>query len=607
MAYLMNRLGISTKILGVIAAMALVAGVLAAISVSRLRSVTGTYNQLLNVGTSAVVSAIRANSQLRQLGYSAHVAASFAGAGEHGRDAAALQEKSYRKALDELTNAAKLEPAIAEQFDSLKSEIDAIEADVTHGLALAAENQPDQAKTALMAMDAKMAPLNARIIALNDDLLARNSAKGDESYKSAEVSIRQLIILSVGGIIASLALGLLVVIRGVTSPLAKLGDRMNRLASGDNGSEVPCVDRGDEIGRMAATVEIFREVAVAKSLADLEKARTDAEQETAVVKVTDGLRQLAQGDLTARLDQSMPESYARLRDDFNTATEALQDAMVQLTSSIQNISVGSTEIRSASNDLSARTEQQAAALEETAAAIDQITSNVRQTAKRAEEVSEAITDAEANANEGGRVVQEAVVAMRAVEQSSKEIAQVVDLIDGIAFQTNLLALNAGVEAARAGDAGRGFAVVANEVRVLAQRSAEAAKDIKRLVHNGSQNVESGVALVGQTGSALALIVTKVAEVTAIAQQITLSTASQATSLQQINTAVSEMDRSTQQNAAMVEQTAAAANSLSSETEELTTLINRFEVGSARAPARRSGTDPKSVQRPQIQLVLAAKN
>jgi methyl-accepting chemotaxis protein len=607
MTYLMNRLGISTKILGVIAAMALVAGVLAAISVVRLRSVTGTYNQLLNVGTSAVVSAIRANSQLRQLGYSTHVAASFGGAEKHGREAAALQEKSYRKALDELTNAAKLEPAIAGQFNSLKSEIDAIEADATRGLALGAQNEPDQAKTALTAMDAKMAPLNARIIALNDDLLARNSAKGDASYKSAETSIRQLIILSVAGIIASVALGLLVVIKGVTSPLANLGDRMNRLANGDNDSEVPCIDRGDEIGRMAGTVETFREAAVAKNRADEEKARTDAEQETAVVKVTDGLRRLAQGDLTARLDQSMPESYGRLRDDFNTATQALQDAMVQVTSSVQNISVGSTEIRSASTELAARTEQQAAALEETAAAMDQITSTVRQTAKRAEEVSDAISNAEVNADEGGRVVQEAVTAMRAVEQSSKEIAQVVDLIDGIAFQTNLLALNAGVEAARAGDAGRGFAVVANEVRVLAQRSAEAAKDIKRLVHKGSLNVESGVALVGQTGSALALIVTKVAEVTAIAQQITLSTASQATSLQQINTAVSEMDRSTQQNAAMVEQTAAAANSLSSETEELTTLVNRFQVGSTRATARQSGTGPKPVQRPQIRLALAAKN
>jgi methyl-accepting chemotaxis protein len=523
---------------------------------------------------------------LRQLGYSAHVATSYGSGEQQGQDAAALEATSYRKALDELTTATRLEPAIASEFDSLKAEIDAIQADAMRGIVLASQNDHDQARIALMAMDTRMAPLNARIITLNDDLLARNRAKGDASYAAARASIWQLIMLSAAGIIASLAMGLYVVRKGVTIPLGMLGQRMGRLAAGDHDSIVPCTDRGDEIGNMAATVEIFREVAVAKNRADTEKARTDAEQEIAMARVTDGLRRLALGDLTVRLDQSIPESYGRLRDDFNTATDALQSAMAQVTDSVENISTGSSEIKSASQDLSRRTEQQAAALEETAAAMDQITSTVQQTALRAKEVSTAIADAEGNANEGGRIVEEAVIAMRAVEQSSQEIAHVVDLIDGIAFQTNLLALNAGVEAARAGDAGRGFAVVANEVRALAQRSENAAKDIKTLVLNSSKHVDTGVRLVGRTGNALGLIVTKVAEITALAQQISTAAASQATSLQQINTAVSEMDKGTQQNAAMVEQATAAANNLSGETEQLTSLINRFDVGAVQTGAAR---------------------
>jgi methyl-accepting chemotaxis protein len=607
MAFVMNRLKISTKILGVIAFMAIIATILVTISVAQLRAVTGTYNQLLNVGTTAIVAAIRANSQLRQLGYSVHVAVSYGSTDKHGQDAAALEGKSYRKALDELANAAKLEPAIASEYDSLKSQIEVVQANAERGIALASQNQLEPAKAALKAMDTQMAPLNAHIIALNDDLLARNRANGDRSYASARQAVLNLIILSIAGIIAGIAIGLYVVKKGVTAPLALLGDTMERLAGGDHDSAVPCTDRGDEIGGMASTVEIFREAAVTKSRADAEKARADAEQEMVVAKVTEGLRRLAGGDLTARLDQSIPQSYGRLRDDFNAATEALQEVMVQLTGSVENISAGASEIRSASQDLSRRTEQQAAALEETAAAMGQITSTVHETALRAQEVSTAIINADTNANEGSRIVDEAVVAMRAVEQSSQEIAQVIDLIDGIAFQTNLLALNAGVEAARAGEAGRGFAVVANEVRALAQRSADAAKDIKKLVLNSSQHVDTGVKLVNRTGDALGLITTKVAEITSLAQQISIATASQATSLQQVNIAVGEIDRGTQQNAAMVEQATAAANSLSSETVELSNLVGRFEIGPDHAAPRQTTKSGSPAHGTRSNLALVRRN
>ena len=247
--------------------------------------------------------------------------------------------------------------------------------------------------------------------------------------------------------------------------------------------------------------------------------------------------------------------------------------------------------------MSRRTEQQAASLEETAAALDQITATVRKTAENSNEARNTVSVTKADTETSGAVVRETVTAMSGIEASSKQIGTIIGVIDEIAFQTNLLALNAGVEAARAGDAGRGFAVVATEVRALAQRSAEAAKEIKALISASSQQVDTGVKLVGETGKALARIAEQVARLNGLVSDISFSAQEQATGLNQVNTAVNQMDQVTQQNAAMVEEATAASHNLSGEAQELARLVGQFRIGeSAAAPVLKRAaptTPPKS--------------
>src|SRR5208282_4346962 len=297
----------------------------------------------------------------------------------------------------------------------------------------------------------------------------------------------------------------------------------------------------------------------------------------AVNAIATGLSHLAEGDLKTRIDVDFIPSLDRLRVDFNASIEALEHSMVAISGSTQTIRTGIGEISTAADDLSRRSEQQASSLEETAAALEEITVTVKKTADGANHASDVVSAAKVDADKSGAVVREATAAMSGIEKSSNQISQIIGVIDEIAFQTNLLALNAGVEAARAGDAGRGFAVVASEVRALAQRSAEAAKEIKGLISASTAQVEQGVTLVTQTGKALERIVAQVVEINNVITYIAASAQQQATGLQQVNTAVNEMDKVTQQNAAMVEETTAACHSLVAETEGLTQLVGRYQT------------------------------
>lgn len=291
----------------------------------------------------------------------------------------------------------------------------------------------------------------------------------------------------------------------------------------------------------------------------------------------EALEKLSNGDLSARMN-GLPEVYARAENDFNSAMTALQQTISGVVSGIQSITNASSEIKAASDDLALRNEQQAASLEETAAAMNQVTGSVKETAGNADEVQNAIAVAHREATDGGIVVKRAIEAMAAIEGSAQQIAQITNVIDGISFQTNLLALNAGVEAARAGDAGKGFAVVANEVRALAQRSADAAKDIKDLITTSTDQVDAGVGLVGETGTLLERIVGSVGEINDLVRGIAAAANAQAVNLQQVNSAVGEMDRMTQQNAAMVEQSTAAARGLADEASSLSRLVAQFQAG-----------------------------
>ncbi|RFB89507.1 chemotaxis protein [Rhizobium leguminosarum bv. trifolii] len=317
------------------------------------------------------------------------------------------------------------------------------------------------------------------------------------------------------------------------------------------------------------------------------KFATDVTPRMSAISLLGGaLRQLSEGDLTRTVDTPFVPSMEQLRHDFNTAIKGLAETMKTIGENAIAIAAGSSEIGASADSFSKRTEQQAASIEETAAALEEITTTVNDSSRRADEAGRLVAMTKQGAEQSGVVVRNAVAAMDQIEQSSREITNIIGVIDDIAFQTNLLALNAGVEAARAGEAGKGFAVVAQEVRELAQRSAKAAKEIKALINTSSDLVKNGVGLVGQTGKALEEIVTQVGDINGNVVAIVEASREQATGLKEINQAVNTLDQATQQNAAMVEESTAASHSLAKEAETLRLLLARFRLpGQPRSQAQ----------------------
>lgn len=306
-----------------------------------------------------------------------------------------------------------------------------------------------------------------------------------------------------------------------------------------------------------------------------EREARENEQRQIIAALAVGLEALSSGDLAYQITDTFPQSYESLRRHFNQAARELDQAIESVDQAAREISVSTSEIRTASDDLAARTERQAASLEQTAASLNTVTAVVGETAKNAGELNDAISNAQKGAVAGGAVVRRAIDAMEVIQRSAGEISKIVKIIDGIAFQTNLLALNAGVEAARAGESGKGFAVVANEVRALAQRSAEAAKDIKDLIESSVGQVSEGVHLVDETGKMLETIVEQVISFGVTVETIANISKRQAEDLQQVNTTIAEVEHSTQQNAAMVEESTAALRNLSEEAEQMVTAVEHF--------------------------------
>jgi methyl-accepting chemotaxis protein len=401
--------------------------------------------------------------------------------------------------------------------------------------------------------------------------------------------------------------GFLLVFRRVCGPIQAITHAMRRLAGRDMAVLIPGAGRADEIGDMAAAVTVFRDemrrseelAAQTKALEDAEAQRAAAEavaqrqaaeqQSQVVSALANGLAELAQGNLTITLNTPFALEYERLGTDFNAAVRGLQKALRDILTHSQAIRSGTQEIALAADDLAKRTEQQAAGLQQTAAALDEVTITVRQTAEGSARAQNIASTAKSEVETSAKVVNETVAAMSQIEGSARQIGQIIGVIDEIAFQTNLLALNAGVEAARAGESGRGFAVVAQEVRALAQRAADAAKEIKTLVTTSMQQVERGVRLVGATGEALVRIQTGVADINTAISEIAASAAEQATGLAEVNSAVNQMDQTTQQNAAMVEQSTAATHSLAKETEALNGAVERFRIDEAARANHRTGS------------------
>ena len=348
-------------------------------------------------------------------------------------------------------------------------------------------------------------------------------------------------------------------------------------------------------GTAGATVATLVKVA----LVDMDIAlsayfKAEEQSRLAVIdQLGQALAEVARGNFSAKLT-GLPEAYKQIERDFEAMREGIDGALTAVADGAGRINTGSSEIRQASEDLAQRTERQAASLEETATAMEKLTVGVREAADGAMNMTKVAGEANSEAHTGGQVVSQAVAAMDRIQKSSAEISTIIDVIDGIAFQTNLLALNAGVEAARAGEAGKGFAVVANEVRLLAQRSADAANSIKALINTSVEQVSLGAQLVDKSGTAFEAIAARVGDVDKLATTIAGLAQTQAVNLAQVNAAVRDMDQMTQHNAAMVEQSSAASRSLASEAGELSSLVARFTLsGGARqvtaAPASQSAT------------------
>jgi methyl-accepting chemotaxis protein len=409
-----------------------------------------------------------------------------------------------------------------------------------------------------------------------------------------------------------------IVSRHVTGPLGAIQGAMLKLAGGDFEVVLPGLNRKDEIGAVANAVERFKVLAVdkARNEADAamarqkaeaerqaEAARTEAETQAKVAAeraeaaeeqarafetLGGALGKLADGDFTIRLDDDIPDAYAQIRDDFNVAIGRLHETIQAVADSTREVGNAAVEISTATNDLSQRVEEQAASLEETTSSMDEISATVKTNAQNAQQANALTNSTRGVADRGGKVVAEAVTAMARIEESSRQISDIITVIDEIARQTNLLALNAAVEAARAGDAGRGFAVVASEVRSLAQRSSEAAKNITDLIAKSSDRVQEGVGLVNRAGTALSEIVASIKQVADIVAGIAAASAEQSTGLEQINRALIEMDEVTQRNSALVEENTATAKTLEQQSRDMQARIAEFKLdaGHKAASARR---------------------
>jgi methyl-accepting chemotaxis protein len=384
--------------------------------------------------------------------------------------------------------------------------------------------------------------------------------------------------------------------RLVSRPITSLTKVMGELAQGHNEVDVQGTQRGDEIGQMARAVLVFRDAALEKLRLEGQsaeqrrhaeeerrrnaeaQAKAAAEQAAVVRSLADGLGQVAGGDLTVRLDAGFTETYAQIRDDFNATVAQLQDTIRAIATATREVADTAAEISSSTTGLSQRTEEQAAGLQETTASMEQISATVRKNAENAQEANRFAAGTREVADRSGAVVAQAVSAMARIEESSGKISDIIGVIDEIARQTNLLALNAAVEAARAGEAGRGFAVVASEVRSLAQRSSQAAKDIKDLITNSSGQVQEGVELVNRAGASLSEIVESIKKVAEIVSEIASASAEQSTGIGQVNTALTQMDELTQQNSALVEENASAAKALEQQSQGMDERVAFFRVG-----------------------------
>jgi methyl-accepting chemotaxis protein len=606
----MSRPKIKTALVGMLIAISVIFGGFAFYSVNRLEVVNRYVSDLATNWMPSLALAKNMAAELTTLRvvYRDHLLSDD----DTGRERAEARIKQTGDAF--LSNLGALETSVTGKSqvaitNQIRADVQNYDAVGARVITASRMGKTDEAKQILWS---ELAPQADKIVKQVSTLVETAEAGAKETYSRSQAVYDNALVMTLIAIgLCAVAIGgsIWFAVAGIAMPIQTITASMKTLAEGDSNSAIPYDGRADEIGEMAAAVEVFRANAVANLRLEQEAdtQRTQAEQEQrraaeverikadamaqATSGLANGLKHLASGNLTFQLSEPFAADFESLRSDFNAAVGQLAETLGSVAQSTGSIDDGTREISQSAEDLSKRTEQQAASLEETAAALDQITANVTNSSKRADEARTVAVEANKSAAESGKVVADAVNAMHKIEQSSNQIASIIGVIDEIAFQTNLLALNAGVEAARAGDAGKGFAVVAQEVRELAQRSAKAAKEIKDLIRNSTVEVQSGVKLVSETGQALKTIEGYIITVNQHMDSIATSAREQSIGLAEVNTAVNQMDQVTQQNAAMVEETNAASATLANEASRLRELISQFELGRQRTSQTMTARKP----------------
>ncbi len=616
---MLKHLKIRTKVISVVALLGLITMAGLVYVMSEFRQADATYSAFIDHEALASMQSARASASVVASVLQVSLLADMKPDTPAFQTALATPSK-LPQARDRMKQALELVPSRKAAIDEIQAGIDEIETLANKIIEQSKAKDSAGALANVALINAKLNALTPKMIANNDAMMTMLNDGGDALSASVNERIFFCFILIGIAVLAAVGISVAVAQIGIAGPMMQLRLRMTRLAEGDTASEISGLDRGDEVGQMAKAVSIFRDNAIERariearaeadrSLGDNERREREAQKaaeaadlERAVNALGDGLRRLSAGDVASHIETPFVAHLDALRRDFNNSIEKLNETLHTVGSNARAISAGANEIRSSADELSKRTEQQAASVEETAAALEEITTTVRDAAKRAEEASQLVARTRLGAEKSGDVVRKAVAAMQQIEQSSVEIGNIIGVIDDIAFQTNLLALNAGVEAARAGEAGKGFAVVAQEVRELAQRSANAAKEIKALITTSGTHVQTGVSLVGETGKALDAIVHEVQEINQHVHAIAEAAREQSTGLQEINTAVNTMDQGTQQNAAMVEESTAASHGLATEAAALNNLLGQFRLTGtggfvASAPIPTTPAAPRTATRP----------
>jgi methyl-accepting chemotaxis protein len=602
---------ISAKMLGNLGLLAAVTAGLVIFSSSEMTAIDKEYTELTDRLAPAQNEFSRASRRVTALGHLGYKAIAHAHDPDLLKENTAEVDRSFQRGIDSLMSAKELNPSNAATYDEFSKEFGEIYARLQNVIDLGAKYETHRARLAMSEIDQQLILIAAKIDTFNDVLRAQIVQAREVISQDVDRNILLNYTTGFVSLFLCMLLGVWISVFKISRPLNSMAQRMDQLAGGDLAVEIEGKERGDEVGAMGRAVQIFKDNAVAlksaeaaaeqqRQEAEAERARNDAQREETALQVAmvveglgAGLERLARGDLTYRVTSAWATEYAKIKEDFNEAIDKLSETIANIIASSAEVSNAAAEISSSTTDLSQRTEEQAASLEETSASMEQMSATVKKNAENARHANELAQGARSEADDGGKIVADTVKAMGRIEESSRKIGDIIEVIDEIARQTNLLALNAAVEAARAGDAGRGFAVVASEVRSLAQRSSQAAKDIADLIVSSSAQVQEGVALANKAGSSLEGILKSINGVAEIVADIATASSEQSAGIDQINVALSQMDEMTQQNSALVEENAATAKTLEEQQAAMSERMGYFQVGEDEAEAEAHASQPVS--------------